>query len=104
MTVGLQGTVVVQDVVELGIASAGDVPAVPVRRYVGRRGRRGVGVAAHVPVQVLAYHRGAVAGVVERGGERVLLLAARVELVEPAVPTDVAVDAGVVREVAGEDR
>ena len=100
VSVVLEGAVFVQRVVELGIAPAGHVPFAPARRDVGVGHGRGL----HVAVQVLAHHRRLVAGALERGSERVLLLAAEVEQVKAAVRTRVLEDAGVVREVAGQDR
>ena len=55
-----------------------------------------------VAVQVLAHHRGAVAGPLQGDREGVPLFAASMEGLEPAL--EVAVDVGVVGKVAGEDR
>ena len=86
--------VLVKVVVELEVAVPGYVPLVPAGRD---------RIARHVAVQVLAHHRGAVAGRVQRHRPRFPLVAVGVEGGVPAVGAGVGEDPVVVRVLAGED-
>jgi hypothetical protein len=90
--VGVQGAVLVY----LGI-SIGSGPAVPLVPAGGD-------VAACILVQVLAEQPGPVTGIVEAGGEVVLVVCCRLERVYATVGTVVGDDAGVVRILPAQDR
>ncbi len=104
VTVVVQGSVLVERVVELGVAETRHVPFVEAGRLVGQ-GKAGRDRALlQVAVEVLAHHRRDIARTLELDRERLALLAAQVEQAEPAVGAEVLHDLRVVREVAGEDR
>ena len=86
--------VLVEVVVELAVGVPGRVPLVPAGR---------LRVGGQVLVQVLAHQRGAVAGVVQRQREGLLLVAVLVEGEVPAVGAGVGEDPVVVRVLTGED-
>ena len=92
--------VLVEVVVELGIAVAGDVPFVPAGWDVALLAVDET--LRLVAVQVLAHHRGLVAARLELGREGGVLLALRVEDRKAAVVAAVGEDPGVVRVAARE--
>ena len=91
----------VHRVVVLRVPPSGDVPLVPTRRHVGPRYR---GAGLQVAVEVLAHQGRAIARLLERDVEARLLVPVAVESLDPPVGAAVREDAGVVRELAGEDR
>ena len=100
--------VLVQRVVELAVSPAGDVPLVPAGRDIAGRdvGDGAVGEVAgdlKVTVEVLAHHRGSIAGALERDREGVALLMAAMERLKPTRRAEVAPHVRVVGEIAGED-
>src|SRR5690606_34549583 len=88
--------VLVERIVVARMRVAADVPFVP-------SGRHAVAFW-HVAVQVLADHRGTVAGVLQPGGDRRLLEPEKAELLVSAPRRLVADDVGVVGVLAPENR